>query len=149
MRRTVSTDHAERAATMPGCPMDFEGTVVAGDQRGRTIGFPTANLKLDPTLAAPANGVYSAVVELADRTRYDAAVNIGVRPTIAAGGERLLEAHLVGYTGDLYGQRIRVELRHRLRSEMRFESLDALREQLRKDLVRVAELRAGTRPGAR
>lgn len=126
-------------ATMLLARTEFSGIVVIGDQRGRTLGFPTANLSLEGEDGVPDDGVYAGWVDLHDGTRCAAAVNIGVRPTLYSNGIRLLEAHLLDFAGDLYGTRIDVTLLTRLRSEQRFDSLVALTEQLRLDVERTRE----------
>lgn len=115
---------------------EFCGTVVLGDQRGRAIGFPTANLPLRADSGIP-NGVYAGHVTLDDGQRFLAAVNIGYRPTIYTDGIRLLEAHLIDFDGDLYGSTIAVLLTGRIRDEQRFASLEALTAQIALD-VRLA-----------
>ena len=114
------------------------GTVELGDQRGRTIGFPTANLPLAPTSALP-NGVYAGRVTLGDGRQFVAAVNVGYRPTIYTDGIRLIEAHLVDFDGDLYGTTIVVRLTERLRDEQRFRSLDELKAQIAIDTERAID----------
>jgi len=108
----------------------LEGEVVRGKQLGRTIGFPTANIDVKDMAACPA-GVYAGWCE-ADGAEYRVIVNIGRHPT-APEGAPTVEAHLIGYSGDLYGRRIAVRLEKFLRAERKFESLDALKEQLRRD----------------
>ncbi|HYE58359.1 MAG TPA: bifunctional riboflavin kinase/FAD synthetase, partial [Rhodothermales bacterium] len=109
-----------------------EGAVVVGDQRGRTLGFPTANVTPDhPRKLMPAHGVYAVKVDT-PAGRYSGVANVGRRPTV--GGEEVrLEAHLFNFEGDLYGQAVRVEFVERLREERRFTSLDALSAQIRED----------------
>lgn len=114
------------------------GTVELGDQRGRTIGFPTANLPLAAT-SALANGVYAGRVTISDGRQFTAAVNIGHRPTIYTDGIRLVEAHLVDFDGDLYGTTIVVRLTTRLRDEQRFSSLDELKAQIALDTERAIQ----------
>ena len=112
----------------------FAGFVVLGDQRGRTIGFPTANLRSADVSSVPAPGVYAAWVALEDGSRWPAAVNIGTRPTFYnAGGEQLIECHLIGFSDDIYGQEIVVTLMGALRAEHRFPNVDALVSQLARD----------------
>jgi riboflavin kinase/FMN adenylyltransferase len=119
-----------------GRPHRVSGVVEIGDQRGRTLGFPTANIPLDHTQVWPALGVYAARVH-AGQVRYEAAVNIGVRPTIyGADGAPLLEAHLLDFDGDLYGTVLAIDLVERLRPEQRFGGLDELVTQLRADVAR-------------
>lgn len=118
-----------------GRSFTLSGVVVKGDQRGRTIGFPTANLAVWEEILLPANGVYATYAWIEDR-RFPAATNVGVRPTIN-GGERVVEAHLLNFDDDLYGQTMRLEFVHYLRREKKFSSLDALKEQIRNDVAEV------------
>jgi len=120
-------------------PTVVRGTVIPGDQRGRTIGFPTANIALTDAHADLRNGVYAGYADAHGR-RWPAAVNIGTRPTIGDDGPRLLEAHLIDFQGDLYGTELVVELVARLRDERRFDSLPALVEQLRSDVIAARQL---------
>jgi riboflavin kinase/FMN adenylyltransferase len=113
---------------------EIEGRVVAGDRRGRTIGFPTANLAPDPVLA-PADGVYAVVARVLDDPGpgplLRGVANLGTRPTFDAG--RSIEVHLFDFSGDLYGRRLRVGFVARLRSEQKFDSLEALRARIAED----------------
>ena len=116
------------------------GTVIHGHQLGRRLGYPTANL--DPatlTGELPATGVYAAHCLLPDGGTYWAMVNVGYRPTVTEGSEKELsvEAHLIDYTGDLYGQALRLTLLSRIRDERRMHSLEELAEQLTLDLKEV------------
>jgi riboflavin kinase / FMN adenylyltransferase len=113
------------------------GEVVRGNQRGRTIGFPTANVIPSRQGVLPPFGVYAGRVAVDDGHEYTAAVNLGVRPTVVSGGQVLLEAHLLGFDGDLYGREINVAFYGRLRSERRFDSLDDLTSQLSEDVAAV------------
>jgi riboflavin kinase/FMN adenylyltransferase len=124
---------------MLGRPFELDGIVVAGDQRGGTLGYPTANLRLEPDLACPLYGIYAG----AARGRR-AAVSIGTNPHYG-GIERRIEPYLLDYDGDLYGQRLVVEFWERLRDEAVFESEEALVEQIARD---VEATRAARRPGA-
>lgn len=109
------------------------GVVVKGDQRGRTIGYPTANVgAVDPFKLIPANGVYAVEVDLKDG-RFRGMMNIGTRPTVEDGGDRTVEVHLFDFQREIYGEPITVHLRHRLRDEARFNGLDALKQQLDAD----------------
>lgn len=118
---------------------DVAGRVVEGDRRGRTIGFPTANLDCEPVLL-PKDGVYAIVArvldEPSDRLRFGVA-NLGVRPTFAAG--RSVEAHLFDFDEDLYGRTVRVGFVARLRGEVKFDGLDALKAQIERDAVSARE----------
>jgi riboflavin kinase/FMN adenylyltransferase len=125
------------AARLLGRPLEMDGTVVTGEQRGGTLGFPTANLRVDPELLVPEYGIYAGAV--GDRR---AAISIGVNPHYG-GTERRIEAYLLDWAGDLYGDRLVVELWQRLREERAFESEAALIAQIARD---VEETRAATRP---
>lgn len=117
----------------------LEGTVVAGDRRGRKLGFPTANVPVSRDLELD-DGVYAGLVELEDGTRHLAAVSVGRRPTYYATGERLLEAHLLDFDGDLYGKQIRVEIGQRLRGQLVFATEAELTGQMRSDVEAVRAL---------
>ena len=122
-----------RAASLLGRPYSFAGTVVKGDQRGRKIGFPTANLRTeDPRKLIPKPGVYAVRAETASG-QYDGMMNIGRRPTFETDGSVQAEVHLFGFDGDLYGTLLRVHFVGRLRDERRFNGVEALVEQLRED----------------
>jgi riboflavin kinase / FMN adenylyltransferase len=132
------------------------GEVVHGDRRGREFGYPTANLHFDTPVALPEDGIYAVRVSwggddpLVPRYRADGVASLGVRPTFADGGARILEAHLFDFDGDLYGQRLRVEFVRRLRGEKRFSSVDALIRQMDRDSSRAREVLrlTGNRPTA-
>jgi len=125
------------AARLLGRPLEADGTVVTGDQRGGTLGFPTANLLVDPDLLVPGFGIYAGA---AGERR--AAISIGVNPHYG-GTERRIEAYLLDWTGDLYGDRLVLELWQRLRAERAFASEAELVEQIARD---VEETRAARRP---
>lgn len=115
------------------------GEVVAGQQLGRRIGFPTANLPIDPACEIP-DGVYAARVTVDGLSaRYDAMANVGRNPSVG-GRERRLEVHLFGFGGSLYGRRIDVALLERIRPERRFPSVEALGEAIQADARRIEEL---------
>jgi riboflavin kinase/FMN adenylyltransferase len=137
IRRLVRAGEIEAAARMLGRPPEVEGIVVSGDARGGTLGFPTANLSVDPRLLVPGYGIYAGAA--AGRR---AAVSIGTNPHYG-GAEQRIEAFLLDFSGDLYGQRIVLEIWRRLREERVFESEAALVEQIGRD---VAEARAAERP---
>ncbi|MGC8773852.1 MAG: bifunctional riboflavin kinase/FAD synthetase [Chlorobaculum sp.] len=116
-----------------GAPYAISGTVVEGDKLGRAIGFPTVNLALpDRCKMVPAHGVYAASVEI-DGREYAAMMNIGRRPTISEDGEVRVEAHIIGFSGDLYGRFLIVRMLDFIREERRFASIDELRAQLELD----------------
>ncbi len=128
-------------AEVAGClarPYAIGGTVMMGDQRGRTIGFPTANVGTWEELILPANGVYATRATVAGQT-YSAATNVGVRPTVS-GQTRTVEAHLLDFSGDLYGQAMTLTFHHRIRPERRFDGLDSLKQQIQTDVGLVREL---------
>jgi riboflavin kinase/FMN adenylyltransferase len=135
IRALVLAGELELAARFLGAPFQLRGEVVHGDRRGRQLGFPTANIVPDEALVCPGHGVYVA------RAGGDcAAVNVGVRPTFGTGRAVLVEAYLLDRDVDLYGQTLRVDFLGRLRGERRFESVDALIEQMRRDVERAREL---------
>lgn len=132
IRKAVEAGELERAAQLLGRRYTILGTVVKGDQIGRTIGFPTANLAAHNEQFPP-NGVYAVKAQL-EGERYPGVVNIGVRPTIKhATGERLLELHIFDFDQDIYGKDVEVEFRAALRPERKFASLDELKEQIARD----------------
>jgi riboflavin kinase/FMN adenylyltransferase len=116
------------------------GQVVVGAQRGRLLGFPTANLAVAPERAIPADGVYACFAWL-DQKRYRAVTNVGVRPSFA-GAERTVEAHLLDFRGDLYGLDLKIEFVERLRPEKRFDDLDELIAQIQADIGQATDLLA-------
>jgi riboflavin kinase/FMN adenylyltransferase len=118
-----------------GRPFHVSGEVVMGDQRGRTIGFPTANLDVWEELLLPANGVYATYAWVGE-TRYIAATNVGMRPTVN-GRSVTVESHLLNFDGDLYGQNLRVEFIDHIRPEKKFSGLDALTTQIQADVVEI------------
>jgi riboflavin kinase/FMN adenylyltransferase len=129
------------AARLLGSPFMFEGEVVPGDRRGRELGMPTANIVPDPNLVAPANGVYASWAH-----GHPAAVNVGVRPTFDSDRGVLIEAYLLDFSGDLYGQTLRVTFIERLRGEKRFDSVDDLVAQMRRDVESAREIASATVP---
>jgi riboflavin kinase/FMN adenylyltransferase len=118
-----------------GRPFELRGEVVGGDQRGRDLGFPTANIVPDDALVCPGHGVYAG---LADGRA--AAVNVGVRPTFETGRGELVEVHVLDFDGELYGHNLRVEFLARLRGERRFPSAQALTEAMRVDVERARQI---------
>ena len=128
IRDLVRAGDVDLAARLLGRPAEVEGMVVAGDARGGTLGFPTANLRLDPQLLVPAYGIYAGAAD-----GHRAAISIGTNPHYG-GEERRIEAHLLDFDGDLYGQRLVVQLWRRLREERAFESEQELIAQIAKDV---------------
>ena len=112
------------------------GEVIMGDQRGRTLGFPTANIPLSQNRAWPSDGVYAGWFERADGSSYPCALNLGRRPTFHLHAEvSLLEAHLIDFDGDLYGESCTVSFAEFLRGERRFDSVESLVSQLKDDVA--------------
>jgi riboflavin kinase / FMN adenylyltransferase len=135
LRRAVAAGDLEAVARL-GQPAYLQGVVVAGDHRGRELGYPTANLRFDYAPAMPPLGVYAgraAVPERGVGPAHPALVSIGTRPTFHDQGQVLVEVHLLDYDGDLYGAVLELELLHRLRDELRFESADQLVAQMHRD----------------
>ena len=135
IRDFLRAGEVERASRLLGRVPEVEGIVVAGDARGGTLGFPTANLRLDPGLLVPAYGIYAGAAD-----GHRAAISIGTNPHYG-GEERRVEAHLLDFSGDLYGQRIVLELWRRLREEQAFSSEEELVAQIARDVeqTRAAE----------
>jgi riboflavin kinase/FMN adenylyltransferase len=132
VRKALAVGNMREASQLLGRPFALRGPVVHGDERGRTLGFPTLNLGLSPDLSLPAHGVYVSCTEL-EGGRYEGCTNIGVRPTFD--GERLVvETHLLDFDREVYGSIITVELLERLRPEQRFDGPDALVAQIHRDI---------------
>lgn len=138
IRDAVRDGDLAGAAAMLGRPFELDGTVVAGDQRGGTLGYPTANLAIDPQLVSPRYGIYAG-----EALGHRAAVSIGTNPHYG-GTERRIEPFLLDFDDDLYGKRLVVELWERLRDEAVFDSEEALIDQIARD---VEATRAAARPG--
>jgi riboflavin kinase/FMN adenylyltransferase len=129
IRGLVAAGEVDQAAEFLGGPFLFEGEVVPGDKRGRELGMPTANLVPDDAYVTPGHGVYAGWAN-----GHPAAVNVGVRPTFETGRGLIVEAHLLDFDGDLYGQTLRIAFLERLRGEKRFDSVDELVAQMRRDV---------------
>jgi riboflavin kinase/FMN adenylyltransferase len=134
IRGLVLGGAVEYADKLLGAPFTFSGEVTEGDKRGRTLGFPTANLLPRDGYVVPGHGVYACRATTADGVVHVAATNVGVRPMFVTGRGELIEAFLVDFEGDIYGTELRVEFLKRLRGEKRFESVDALIEQMGRDV---------------
>jgi riboflavin kinase/FMN adenylyltransferase len=140
-RRVREALQAGDMATVNGCLgrlHSVRGPVVKGDQRGRTIGFPTANLALWDELLLPGFGVYATYATIHGR-RYAAATNVGVRPTVNGSGVTI-EAHLLDFDEDIYGEEVRLEFVRRIRPEMKFAGLEALKAQILADVEEVRRM---------
>jgi riboflavin kinase/FMN adenylyltransferase len=164
IRGLVLAGEVEQATRFLGAPFQMRGEVVHGDERGRELGFPTANLVPDDALVCPGHGVYACLAK--DITPHDgespiaegrqagapsgaqtgalpAAVNVGVRPTFVTGRGELVEAYVLDFDGDLYGKPLRLDFLSRLRGERRFQSAEQLVEQMHRDVARTREIVAG------
>ena len=137
IRDAVREADLERAAAMLGRPFELDGVVVTGDQRGGTLGYPTANIAMDPLLVCPRYGIYAG-----EALEHRAAISIGTNPHYG-GTERRIEPFLLDFEGDLYGKRLVVELWERLRDEAVFDTEEALVAQIARD---VEATRAAVRP---
>ena len=140
IRALLNEGAVEAAAALLARPYELTGNVIRGDGRGRTIGVPTANLDVGDSTLVPANGVYATRITVGAE-QYQAVVNIGTRPTFAE-KERRVEAHLLDFDGDLYGQHLAISFTGRLRSEQKFESIDALKAQIDDDIARARTILA-------
>jgi riboflavin kinase/FMN adenylyltransferase len=132
IRRLLQDGYPERATALLGRAWSIRGPVAHGDKRGRTIGFPTANIALGDHLE-PARGVYAVSVRLVDGRTCSGVANVGRRPTVNAGPESRLEVHIFDFDEDIYGQEISVALHVFLRAEQKFAGLDALKAQIAVD----------------
>jgi riboflavin kinase/FMN adenylyltransferase len=144
IRELVSSGRVGEAAELLGGPFILRGTVVEGDARGRELGVPTANLDTPPDLVVPGTGIYAARARVDEGEAVPAAVSIGVRPTFEDAGEQRVEAHLIGFDGDLYGRRLQLEFADRLRDELRFDSAEELSAQMRKDVEQTLAIVGGS-----
>jgi riboflavin kinase / FMN adenylyltransferase len=139
IRGLVAAGELDLATEFLGGPFLYEGEVVQGDRRGRELGFPTANIVPEDRLAYPGHGVYAAWAH-----GQPAAVNVGVRPTFVTGRGALIEAFLIDFDGDLYGQTLRIGFLKRLRGEKRFDSVDELVAQMHRDVEQAREICSAT-----
>ena len=130
IRTLIESGDMERAAEFLGHPHILSDIVTPGKRLGRTLGFPTVNLHFQPGVIVPAYGVYAAKVYLEDGSEQIAAVNVGVRPTVEEVSEPNVEAFLLDFEGDLYGQRVRVEFYHRIRGERKFPNVETLTQEV-------------------
>ncbi len=140
IRTMLAEGAVDEAALLLGRPFSVRSTVVQGEKRGRTIGYPTANLAIDPHITLPARGVYAVRVS-SGGVRYAGMLNLGVRPTFGQ-SQLVMEVHIIEFDKDIYGETINIEFFERLRSERKFEGIEALRKQLSDDKRRcMASLR--------
>jgi len=144
IRRALAGGEVEMAAQMLGRQHEVRGIVVRGDQRGRLLGFPTANVEVPNTMCLPADGVYAGWYERPDGTVHPCAINLGRRPTFYEHADHsLLEAHVLDFSDDLYGETARVRFEHFLRSERKFDGIDAIKHQLTQDVEHARQLLLG------
>jgi riboflavin kinase/FMN adenylyltransferase len=135
IRGLVAAGDVHRADQLLGYPFTMVGEVVHGDKRGRELGFPTANVVPDEHDCVPGHGVYAALTN-----GVPSAVNVGVRPTFVTGRGLLIESFLIDWSGDLYGQQVEIAFIERLRGERRYDSVDALVEQMNRDVEQAREI---------
>lgn len=132
IRQALAQGDMRKVHKLMGRHFYLRGKVITSDKRGRTLGFPTANLDIKPRQALPGNGVYATMTQV-DGKQFVAATNVGTNPTFGD-SEKRVETHLLNYEGDLYGKEIRVEFVQKLRDEQRFASPEELKAQMRKDV---------------
>ncbi len=141
IRRLLVVGDVEAAAGLLGRPHEVRGAVVEGDRRGRDLGFPTANVSVPDEICLPADGIYAGWYQRPNGDVHPAAISLGRRPTFYETAQAsLLEAHLLDFDGDLYGEAARVRFVEWLRGEERFESVDALVEQMHLDVERTRSI---------
>jgi len=134
IRRALAEGRLDDASRMLGRPHEVRGPVASGDRRGRELGFPTANVAVPTDLLVPADGIYAGWLVRSDGTELPAAVYVGHRPTFYdEGAAVLVEAHVLDFSGDLYGERVAVRFTHRIRGDAAFDSVDELAAQLQRD----------------
>ncbi len=144
IRRLLAAGDVEGAATLLGRQHEVRGTVGSDDHRGHDLGFPTANVDVPPDIMLPSLGIYAGWYVRPDGTSHQAAISLGVRPTFHPDDAPVvLEAYLLDFTGDLYGETGRVRFARRLRDEVRFESADALAAQVAADVEATREALSG------
>jgi riboflavin kinase/FMN adenylyltransferase len=142
IREMIAEGDVAGAAVALARPHELWGEVVQGSGRGRTIGVPTANLALSPGVAVPKRGVYAVTAGRSAGESIPGVANVGVRPTFD-GRDETVEAHLLGFKGDLYGETLRVRFVDRIRDERKFENVDQLVEQIRRDIEAARQILVG------
>jgi riboflavin kinase/FMN adenylyltransferase len=138
IRQALAAGDVERVARLLGRPFSLSGPVVEGDRRGRTLGFPTANIAIGLDRALPAYGIYVTRAYLREAA-YESCTSIGVRPTFDVEPRPTVETYILDFDEDIYGQELRIELLHRLRGELRFDSAEALVQQIQRDIAATRE----------
>ncbi|UCC65325.1 MAG: bifunctional riboflavin kinase/FAD synthetase, partial [Anaerolineae bacterium] len=140
VRSALAEGDVAEATYCLGRPFRLRGEVVLGDRRGHTIGFPTANLALVEEHAIPARGVYAAWARVGERQRVPSVVNVGIRPTFDTTERTVVEAHLLDFDADLYGQQLTLDFIARLRGEQRFDGVAELVAQVGRDIERARRI---------
>lgn len=137
IRRTIERGDMERAALLLGRRYEISGAVETGDRLGRKLGVPTANLHISSRQCMPPDGVYAALAVLPDSKTFPSVVNLGHRPTVSSmlGSDYRVEAHIIGFDGNLYSQKLSLKFIKLLRGEIKFNSLDELKAQIQKDIA--------------
>lgn len=135
IRRALAEGDMRKVKNLMGRYFYLEGKVITSEKRGRVLGFPTANLDIEPQQALPENGIYATIAQV-EGGHFPSATNVGVRPTFGT-GEEMVETHLLNYKGNLYGKDMRVEFVQKLRDEQRFSSSEELKTQIEKDIREV------------
>jgi len=139
IRQLLTEGEVEKAERLLARPYRTIGTVVDGAKRGRTIGFPTANLQVEPKYVQPKQGVYAVHVWIDDQ-RFEGVCNVGVVPTFETGPEVSIEVHILSFNQTIYGEKIAIDWKYRLRDEMKFKGVDALVEQIAADKEKAIQL---------
>ena len=140
IRQALTQGDMKKIRDLMGRHFFLRGKVITSDKRGRTLGFPTANLEVSRQQALPGNGIYATITQVDDK-RFRSATNIGTRPTFGE-GKRTVETHLLGFKGDLYDREIRVEFVQKVRDELRFPSAEELKVQMKEDVREVETILA-------
>ncbi len=139
IRQALEQGDLQLAEKMLGRPYAFCGRVVSGAQRGRDLGFPTANINLSRK-KSPVSGVFAVTVDGVNERPWPGVANVGIRPTVEGNQKVLLEVHLFDFDGDIYGRMVEVFFHHKIREEMRFPTLEALRKQIESDVAKARNL---------
>ena len=141
IRQLVSEGAVDEAGKLLGRPFSVSGTVEHGDGRGGPeLGFPTANLSVDASLAQPGAGIYAGTFTRESGEVFVSAISVGRRPTFYEAAEPLIECYLIDFSGDLYGERVEATFHHKLRDELRFDSVEALIEQMHRDVAQTTQM---------
>jgi riboflavin kinase/FMN adenylyltransferase len=132
IRKAIAKGDMKRVINLIGRPFRLLGNVIGGNGRGAELGFPTANLEIDPRQTLPPEGVYATRTYIGDR-EYKSVTNIGKRPTFGD-NPRTVETFIIGFSGDLYGEALKIDIIEKLRGEKRFDSIEELKKQIAEDI---------------